>query len=105
MVCTHDLSGVLLSVNTHGAESLGRTVEEMTGQSLISFMPAEYHPSFANYLRLIVATGEAQGRLHISDKDGDERVIAFRNKLIRLADRDPYVLGFGRVTVVNPAAA
>ena len=95
MVCTHDLEGVLLSLNTHGAESLGRTVEEMTGQSLISFMPTEYHASFANYLRQIVATGESQGRLHICDKDGDLRVIAFRNNLIRLADREPYVLGFG----------
>ena len=27
MVCTHDLDGMLLSINTHGAESLGRGVE------------------------------------------------------------------------------
>ena len=95
MVCTHDLNGALLSVNTHGAESLGRSVDEMTGQSLVSLMPVEYHNSFARYLRDIVATGDAQGRLHICHKNGEIRVIAFRNKLIRVEDREPYVLGFG----------
>ena len=32
MVCTHDLEGVLLSVNTHGAESIGYEVDEMVGR-------------------------------------------------------------------------
>lgn len=95
MVCTHDLKGNVLSVNTHGAESLGRTVREMTGQSLASFMPSQHRAGVANYLRHIIATGEAQGRLHICDRDGNVHVIAYRNKLIRLPDRDPYVLGFG----------
>jgi PAS domain S-box-containing protein len=95
MVCTHDLRGVLLSVNTHGAESLGRTVDEMTGQNLAALMPPEHHAGVPNYLRQISTTGEAQGRLHICDKEGDVHVIAFRNKLIQLPDREPYVLGFG----------
>lgn len=95
MVCTHDLRGTLLSVNTHGAESLGRTVDEMTGQTLASFMPPDHQPSIGPYLKQIVATGEAQGRLHICGKDGDVRVIAFRNKLLKVPGREPYVLGFG----------
>jgi len=95
MVCTHDLNGMLLSVNTHGAESLARSVEEMTGQTLASFMPAGHRRSVPGYLKQIAETGEAQGRLHICAKDGDVRVIAFRNKLIKLTDREPYVLGFG----------
>ena len=37
--------GHLLSVNTHGAESLGRTVDEMAGQSLTALMPAEHRGS------------------------------------------------------------
>ncbi len=95
MVCTHDLKGILLSVNTHGAESLGRSVAEMTGQSLASFMPSGHRSEVADYLRGIVATGDAQGRLHICDRDDNVHVIAYRNKLIRLQDREPYVLGFG----------
>ena len=95
MVCTHDLSGMLISVNKHGAESLGRTVEEMTGKNLRTFMPPDRIRGFESYLREMAHTGEAQGRLHISHKDGDLRVIAFRNKLIELDDRETYVLGFG----------
>ena len=34
MVCTHDLRGNLLSINTHGAETIGRTIEEMIGHNL-----------------------------------------------------------------------
>ncbi len=95
MVATHDMRGTLLSVNTHGAESLGRTVEEMSGQNLTSFMPEDFRAGVGRYLREIAETGEAQGRLHISHRDGDVRVIAFRNKLIHVPDREPYVLGFG----------
>jgi PAS domain S-box-containing protein len=42
-----------------------------------------------------VEEGEAQGLLHLSHIDGDERVIAYRNKLIDLQGHAPYVLGFG----------
>jgi two-component system sensor histidine kinase VicK len=99
MVCTHDLSGVLLSVNTHLAESLGRTVEQMAGQPLAAFIPRDHRQSLGPYLRQLSQTGEAQGRLYISHIDGDLRVIAFRNKLIPAPvddpTRPPYVLGFG----------
>ena len=95
MVCTHDLTGTLLSINTHGAESLGRTVDEMAGQSIVAIMPPEHRGTMPHYLREITETGEAQGRLHICAADGDVRVIAFRNKLIKLPEMEPYVLGFG----------
>ncbi len=95
MVCTHDLEGELLSVNTHGAESIGWTVEEMQGRNLAEFMPQEHRAVLPRYLGRIAEKGEAQGRLHICHKDGDVRVIAFRNKLIEVPGRKPYVLGFG----------
>ena len=95
MVCTHDLDGKLVSVNTHGAESLGRTIDEMTGNNLRSYMPERYHDAFGAYLRLIRQTGEAQGRLQLCHRDGDIRVIAYRNKLIEVPGTEPYVLGFG----------
>ncbi len=95
MVCTHDLNGNLLSVNTHGAESLGRSMEEMAGHNLRSYMPERYREAFGAYLRKVRQTGEAQGRLQLCHRDGDIRVIAYRNKLIEVPGTDPYVLGFG----------
>jgi PAS domain S-box-containing protein len=99
MVYTHDLTGKLLSLNKHGAEALGRTAEQMTGQNLTSFTLPEDRPVFRNYLNEVMKTGEAQGRMRLVDRDGDVRVLAFRNKLIhvpkQVPPREPYVLGFG----------
>jgi two-component system, OmpR family, sensor histidine kinase VicK len=95
LVCTHDLNGVLLSVNTHGTESLGRAHEEMIGRSLAEFMPPEVRCGLVGYLNRIATTGEAQGVLYLTHRDGQTHVIAYRNKRIEAADRAPYVLGFG----------
>jgi PAS domain S-box-containing protein len=104
VVLTHALDGTILSINSYGAESLGRTVGEMTGQPLSSFMPRAERAGFGRYLREIRQTGEAQGRLELTGKSGESRVVAFRNKLIdvrradfdySLDEREPYVLCFG----------
>jgi two-component system sensor histidine kinase VicK len=95
MVCTHDLQGLLLSVNNHGVQSIGRTREEVVGHRLSEFMPEDHRAEFDNYLGDIVNKGEIQGLLHLRHADGGARVVAFRNKLIQAPGRDPYVLGFG----------
>ncbi len=95
MVCTHDVSGIVLSVNKHGAESFGRAVEDVIGQPLSSFIPPDLAGGIAKYLKEIVETGEAQGRLHLLHSEGDVRVVAFRNKLIDPPNGPKYVLGFG----------
>jgi len=95
MVCTHDLKGVLLSVNTHGAETIGRSIKEMIGHSLEEFIVPDRKPLLKSYLEEIADTGEAQGLLHLAHTDGETRVVAYRNKLIQGTSRAPYVLGFG----------
>jgi two-component system sensor histidine kinase VicK len=95
MVCTHDLLGTILSVNTHGAQSIGRSREEMTGHSLAEFMPEERRDTFTNYLSEIIERGEVQGLLSLHHTNGDVRVIAYRNKLIQVPGHPAYVLGFG----------
>jgi PAS domain S-box-containing protein len=95
MVCTHDLRGTLLTINTHGAETIGHTVEEMTGHNLDEFIVPERKAALPAYLKKIGETGEAQGLLHLSHADGEVRVVAYRNKLIVVPGRAPYVLGFG----------
>lgn len=95
MICTHDLNGVLLSVNQHGAETIGRRVEQVVGHSLRDLMFPGAERFVAPYLDQISTTGQAEGLLHLRHLSGDLRVIAFRNKLISVEGRDPYVLGFG----------
>jgi two-component system sensor histidine kinase VicK len=95
MVCTHDLKGIVLSVNTHGAQSIGRTREDMTGHRLSEFMPEGRTLGFNKYLSDIVRRGEVQGLLHLRHLNGEVRVVAYRNKLVEVPGRDAYVLGFG----------
>ncbi len=95
MVCTHDLKGVILTVNTHGAQSIGRTREDMAGHRLAEFMPDDRRLGFDKYLSEIVRRGEVQGLLYLRHVNGEVRVVAYRNKLIEVPGRDPYVLGFG----------
>ena len=84
MVCTHDLRGTLLSVNAHGAASIGHPVEDVVGHSLLEFMAPENRLAFDRYMKEILETGEAQGRLHLKHSAGGERIIAYRNKLIEV---------------------
>lgn len=95
MVCTHDAHGILLSVNQHGAKTIGRTVEEVVGKSIRDFMAPESEIRFEQYLKEIATSGQAEGLLHLYHRSGELRVIAYRNKLIDVAGHEPYVLGFG----------
>ncbi len=95
MVFTHDLNGNLMSVNKHAAESLGYTVDEMMGRSLKDFVPAQSRKYFDDYLRRVRGQGEANGNMYVVHRNGDVHVITYRNNLIDLGDRQPYVLMHG----------
>jgi PAS domain S-box-containing protein len=58
-------------------------------------MPEERRAGFDNYLAEILHKGEVQGMLHLRHVNGEVRIVAYRNKLIEIPGRDPYVLGFG----------
>ncbi len=66
MVCTHDLAGMLLSINAHGAQSIGLTREDMIGRPLTEFMPEEHREAFPEYLREVVEEGDVQGLLYLA---------------------------------------
>ena len=95
MVFTHDLEGVLLSMNTYGAQSIGRSHDQMIGHPLLDFVPEDQHATVDAYLKAVAADGEAQGLLYLCHINEEIRIIAYRNKLIELPGRTPYVLGFG----------
>jgi len=94
MVFTHDLNGRILSINTHAAASLGYEIGELVGQPLATLL--EEHENFLpKYLADVKAEGEAQGVMHARHRSGSEHVVAYRNKLISVEGREPYVLAFG----------
>lgn len=95
IVFTHDLDGTLLSLNAHGAATVGRSVEDMVGRPLETFVPPKRRNAMSEYLKIVASVGESQGMLHLLHSDGDVRVVAYRSKLITDSEVEPYVLGFG----------
>ncbi len=95
MVCTHELDGTILSINEHGAQGIGRSVDEVVGHSLTDFLIPERHPDIQPYFDDLLNTGEAQGLLHLQHLNGEERVVAYRNRLVEPLDGPRYVLAFG----------
>ncbi|HVI53519.1 MAG TPA: diguanylate cyclase [Luteibacter sp.] len=92
LICTHDLDGVLLSVNPAAAQSLGYPINSLMGRSLADFMRPEMVPAFEAYLRRIVDEGSDSGRLELRDANGELRIWAYHNVLDH-DDEERYVLG------------
>ncbi|SEG54576.1 PAS domain S-box-containing protein [Bryocella elongata] len=95
MVATHGLGGVILSINQYGAQGIGRRVEDVVGHPLTSFLYPNRHTTLEPYVQQLLRTGEAQGLFHLQHLNGEERVIAYRNRLVEPRDGAPYVLAFG----------
>lgn len=95
MICTHDLTGRLLSVNSSGAAALGYLPEEMVGRSLAEFMPEEGQAGMPEYLAGIAEQGIASGRLLVKTRAGETRVLLYRNRMYHDPSGETYVLGHG----------
>jgi diguanylate cyclase (GGDEF)-like protein/PAS domain S-box-containing protein len=92
LICTHDMDGVLLSINPAAAHSLGYAVNELIGCSLSELIPERRHHEFQLYLKRIKANGTDSGMLLLTARDGGSRVWQYHNVLDHDLD-EPYVLG------------
>ena len=92
MICTHDLEGVVLSVNPAAAAALGYQVGQLMGHPLQALVPAERHAEFAAYLQRIVCNRSDSGELHLQARDGRRLIWQYHNMLDD-EDEDSYVIG------------
>jgi diguanylate cyclase (GGDEF)-like protein/PAS domain S-box-containing protein len=92
LICTHDLDGVLLSVNPAAARALDCSIGDLMGRNLADLMPPERRGDCAAYLQRIISNGIDSGMLLLMARDGTERVWQYHNVLDNDAD-EPYVLG------------
>jgi PAS domain S-box-containing protein len=93
LVCTHDLQGNLLYVSPASAWELGYSPEDGVGRNLRDFLAPSVRMFFGGYLDRIREKETDRGVLRLMSRDGQERLWAYRNALIRLPDREPYVIG------------
>jgi two-component system, sensor histidine kinase and response regulator len=101
LICTHDLNGVLLSVNSAAANAIGYTQTELIGRSLTDLLQPEAKPFFKDYLHTIKQDGEFSGQMNMLTKSGEKRVWQFKNTFYKEADADVYILGHAQDVTEN----
>src|SRR5512132_2639969 len=86
LICTHDLTGTILSINSASANSLGYQPGHGTGRNLREFLSPEKRHLFDDYLRRIQEHGHDSGMMSLVAADGATRVWMYRNVLSRGQD-------------------
>lgn len=92
-MCTHDLEGRFLSVNSAGAMILGYTPEEILGMSLFDIVPLARHENIRGYLERVTKTGQDKGQMVTLPKEGGYRIWMYNNILERGLDGTTYIIG------------
>jgi PAS domain S-box-containing protein len=93
LICTHDLSGAILTINPAAATSLGYRREDGVGRNLADFLQPEKRHLFDDYLRRIQERGADDGLMSVVARDGSVRVWMYRNVVCHPRGQPPYVLG------------
>ena len=93
LMCTHDVSGKLFTVNTAGAAQLGYSPDELIGRSLEDIIPPKYRHNFAAYLQSLTQNRKSTGLMHIQHRNGPVLIWLFNNVLELDADGNHYVIG------------
>jgi len=97
LICTHDLSGKILSVNPAIQNALHYTAEEMIGTNIADYVPKELRDRFgAGYLDVILAGGRAQGVFSVISKVRKKIYLLYQNYKVEEPGTDPYIIGFSQ---------
>ncbi len=95
IICTHDLDGIVQSINAHTAAILGYTPEEIVGTPLANYIDDEHKGDYEEYVGALNEHHEHQGLFFLKRRNGRLAVVAYRNKLIQLPGTEPVVLSHG----------
>jgi PAS domain S-box-containing protein len=103
LICTHDLTGRILSINPAAAASLGYRPGDGIGHNLREFLSSDTRHLFDDYLRRMQEHGRDAGLMRVVARNGSNRVWMYRNVLSRNAGGS-YVLGHA-VDITDRVAA
>jgi PAS domain S-box-containing protein len=93
LMCSHDLDGVLLSINPAAAHSLGYRAEDGVGRNLREFLTPAVQPLFDVYLAHIRRRPSDTGLMRLRERDGSERMWMYHNVRYEEPGAAPCVLG------------
>jgi PAS domain S-box-containing protein len=81
LLCTHDLTGKLLSANPAPARILGYEVSELLQIPMRDLVAPEYREQFDRYLARIRTAGIDKGILAVMTRSGERRIWEYNNTL------------------------
>lgn len=96
LICTHDLEGVLLSVNKALAHTIGYQPEELVGRNLAELLVPNARRFFSRYLERVVHNKTERGVLFLITKAGEERAWMYHNSIYEEAGKQPYVISYSQ---------
>src|ERR1700756_5691823 len=89
------MEGRLTSLNPFTAETLGYSVEDLTGRSILDLLDPAGAAKFQDCLRTLETGEEWQGAIPVRRSDGVYRRIAFRSRRMNLHGERPFILNHG----------
>ncbi|MCU0436066.1 MAG: PAS domain S-box protein [Bacteroidia bacterium] len=92
MIATHDMNGVLLSVNPSGAHAGGYEPEEIIGRNLSEFLSPSSRVNFPHYLAELREKGSSSGLLNLERRDGGISIWLYNNVRLKDANGVDFVL-------------
>jgi len=92
----HDMDGRFLEVNPAVERAAGYTEEELLEMRIQDLMPPRFRSQFDRYLRYLRDKGVAEGVIRILAKNGEERVMEYRNWIVQQPDGSPASRGLVR---------
>lgn len=95
-LCTHDMQGVVLSVNPYLVQMLGYKEEEIVGKELKQFFPLLHRQYFPDYLKQFENQTVVDGVLCVLRKDKQERYLSYQNYKVKEDGQEPYVIGIAQ---------
>ena len=93
LICTHDLNGVVLTVNLAAARTLGYEPAEIENRNVREFLSPESHAEFDGFLASIRHKGSHAGFMRLRTKDGGTRIWSFTSTLRTHGAQIPCVRG------------
>ncbi len=96
LICTHDLAGRFVSVNSASARVSGYSIDELLTMSLQDLLAPEVKDQSGSYFGTVRNKGRAKGFMRIVTKSGERRIWEYDNTLRTEGVAEPVVRGLAR---------
>ncbi|MGB9435494.1 MAG: PAS domain S-box protein, partial [Candidatus Acidiferrum sp.] len=91
LICTHDLNGVVLTVNLAAARSLGYELNELINHNLRELLSPKVHGELDIYLTDLREKRSASGIIELWTKSGEIRIWEYSSTLRTIGVQVPFV--------------